>query len=57
MPDSLKDALDIMSKSELVSKTIGENVFEYFIKNKKNDWQKYNSQVTDYERTTLLHLM
>lgn len=49
LPTSLKDAIDLMQQSELVRKTLGDHVFESFIKNKQLEWDTYRSQVTDYE--------
>ena len=39
----------IMESSELVAETLGEHVFEYFIKNKRKEWDEYTSYVTPFE--------
>ena len=49
LPGSLWEALQITEKSELVRKALGEPVFRSFIQNKKIEWDRYRSQVTDYE--------
>lgn len=49
LPDSLYSAILIMEESELVKDTLGEPLFEKFIKNKKAEWERYRIQVTDYE--------
>ncbi|HWD72635.1 MAG TPA: glutamine synthetase, partial [Actinomycetota bacterium] len=36
-------------RSELVAATLGEHVFEWFIRNKKAEWQEYIAQVTQWE--------
>ena len=36
-------------ESELVRNALGEHVFQSFIRNKKIEWDRYSSQVTDYE--------
>ena len=29
--------------------TLGEQVFEYFLRDKREEWQRYREQVTDHE--------
>lgn len=57
LPDSLYSAILIMEKSNLVKETLGEPLFEKFIKNKKAEWEKYRIQVTDYEINTYLPVL
>ena len=38
-----------MEKSELVRQTLGEHVFDYFLRNKRSEWQDYRRQVSAYE--------
>jgi glutamine synthetase len=49
LPASLWDAIQLTEKSELVRKALGDHVFNAFIKNKTIEWDKYRTQVTDYE--------
>ena len=49
LPDDLFEAIKITEKSALVRKTLGDKVFEYFIRNKKDEWNEYRKQVTEYE--------
>ncbi|MCX5641774.1 MAG: glutamine synthetase, partial [Candidatus Omnitrophica bacterium] len=44
-------------KSSLVRKALGEHIFEQFIANKKIEWDRYRTQVTDYEIKTYLPLL
>src|SRR5436190_2460021 len=46
LPGSLAEALDEMEKSELVAEALGEHVFEWFIRNKRAEWQEYKTQVS-----------
>ena len=46
LPTSLDAAISIMEKSELVAETLGEHVFDYFLKNKRQEWEAYAAQVT-----------
>ena len=38
-----------MERSELVAETLGEHVFDFFLRNKRAEWQEYRRQVTEYE--------
>jgi glutamine synthetase len=49
LPDDLYDAIRITEKSALVKKALGDKVFEYFIRNKKDEWDDYKKQVTRHE--------
>ncbi|WP_169945536.1 glutamine synthetase family protein [Microbispora sp. H11081] len=49
LPQSLDDAITAMERSELVAETLGEHVFDYFLRNKRSEWQEYRRQVTEYE--------
>ncbi|HUZ21387.1 MAG TPA: glutamine synthetase family protein [Acidimicrobiales bacterium] len=49
LPRTLDEALAAMERSELVATTLGEHVFEWFIRNKRTEWEEYTRQVTPYE--------
>ncbi|HET9060289.1 MAG TPA: type I glutamate--ammonia ligase [Acidimicrobiales bacterium] len=49
LPASLSDALDAMERSELVAETLGEHVFEWFLRNKRAEWAAYKAEVTPFE--------
>src|SRR5690606_21780244 len=49
LPSSLDRALLIMEESELVAETLGEQVFNYVLLNKRREWSGYRSQVTPFE--------
>jgi glutamine synthetase len=49
LPDSLLDALREMSRDEIVAEALGEHVFEWFLRNKKQEWEDYRTRVTPYE--------
>jgi len=57
LPGSLADAVDVMSESELVAETLGEHVFEWFIRNKRAEWAAYKSQVTPFELRRYLTML
>jgi glutamine synthetase len=49
LPSSLKDAVDAMERSKLLLDTLGEHVFEWFIRNKRAEWADYKQTVTQFE--------
>ena len=49
LPLSLGRALEVMERSELVAETLGEHVFDFFLRNKRAEWEDYRSQVTQFE--------
>ncbi|HZJ26541.1 MAG TPA: glutamine synthetase family protein [Acidimicrobiia bacterium] len=49
LPQSLAEAVEVMEHSELVAETLGEHVFEYFLRNKRAEWNEYTSYVTPFE--------
>ncbi len=57
LPGSLNDAVDLMERSELVAETLGEHVFEWFVRNKRAEWAAYTTQVTQFELDRYLPLL
>ena len=49
LPSSLGRALEVMERSELVAETLGEHVFDYFLRNKRAEWREYRQQITQFE--------
>jgi len=49
LPDNLFEAVKFMENSALVKETLGDHVFEKFIDNKKIEWDRYRTFVTNYE--------
>ena len=49
LPGNLWEAIQITEQSELVRKSLGEHVFRSFIENKKIEWERYRSHVSNYE--------
>ncbi|HEV7209073.1 MAG TPA: type I glutamate--ammonia ligase [Mycobacteriales bacterium] len=49
LPHSLSDAIRAMERSEFVAETLGEHVFDFFLRNKRAEWDAYRRQVTPYE--------
>lgn len=57
LPGSLYEAIELAEKSELVRKALGDHVFYTFIQNKKVEWDRYRTHVTDYELRNYLPLL
>ncbi len=49
LPGSLDEAIAAMESSELVAETLGEHVFDFFLRNKRSEWEEYRRQVTPFE--------
>ncbi len=49
MPEDLYEAIAAMEKSELVREALGDHVFEYFIRNKRAEWDAYRAYVSPFE--------
>jgi glutamine synthetase len=56
LPASLAEALDAMESSELIPEILGEHVFDYFLKNKRAEWEDYRTQVTPFELRRYINL-
>ncbi|HZO66451.1 MAG: glutamine synthetase family protein [Kribbellaceae bacterium] len=57
LPSSLAEAIHAMEESELVAETLGEHVFDFFLRNKRTEWADYRKQVTPFERQKLLPVL
>jgi glutamine synthetase len=57
LPGNLWEAIQLAENSELVRKTLGDHVFDAFIKNKKIEWDQYRCQVTGYELKRYLPIL
>jgi glutamine synthetase len=49
LPQSLQNAITIAEGSELLADTLGEHVFDFFLRNKRAEWDDYRNQVTAFE--------
>ncbi len=57
LPASLDHAIQYMEESELVAETLGEQVFNYVLMNKRREWREYRTQVTPYELRNNLEIL
>ena len=54
IPSSLGDALKVMESSSLVAEALGEHIFEWFLRNKRNEWRAYKGHVSTFEHDRYL---
>jgi glutamine synthetase len=57
LPRSLQDAIRIAESSELLAETLGEHVFDFFLRNKRKEWEEYRVQVSAFERDRMLPML
>ncbi len=56
MPGSLREALDIMIENPIAKETLGDHIFENYVKIKGAEWDSYRVAVTDWEIENYLEL-
>ncbi|GGP61646.1 type I glutamate--ammonia ligase [Saccharothrix coeruleofusca] len=57
LPQNLGEALTEMENSELLPEVLGEHVYDFFLRNKRTEWDAYRRSVTPYELRTLLPVL
>jgi glutamine synthetase len=54
LPESLGEAIDVMSESKVVEKALGDHIFPRYTALKREEWNDYRVQVTQWELDTYL---
>ena len=49
LPETLGEAIELTAESELVLRTLGEHMFNRFVEIKRQEWEDYRVQVTQWE--------
>jgi glutamine synthetase len=57
LPRNLFEAIAVAERSELLAETLGEHVFDFFLRNKRVEWDEYRVQVSAFERDRMLPLL
>ncbi|MGH3496794.1 MAG: glutamine synthetase family protein [Nocardioidaceae bacterium] len=57
LPHNLDAAIKLMESSELVAETLGEHVFDFFLRNKRSEWRDYRRQVSQFELDRMLSVL
>ena len=55
MPESLKDAIDAFEADEFVQEVLGSHICKKLLQMKKQEWETYRSQVTNWELEEYLY--
>jgi glutamine synthetase len=54
LPKTLYEAIRVMESSEMLAETLGEHVYDFFLRNKRSEWEAYRGQVSAFERDLML---
>ncbi|MDP8959035.1 MAG: glutamine synthetase family protein [Actinomycetota bacterium] len=57
LPETLFGALEAMEGSELVARALGEHVFDWFLRNKRREWDRYQHHVSRFELEEYLPIL
>ncbi len=57
LPGSLREAIYVAEKSEVLREALGPDMFEVLMANKQIEWDRYRSQVTSWELDTYLAVL
>ena len=57
LPRSLNEAIAIAERSELLAESLGEHVYDFFLRNKRVEWDEYRGQVSAFERDRMLPVL
>ncbi|MFY9265472.1 MAG: type I glutamate--ammonia ligase [Solirubrobacterales bacterium] len=57
LPSTLGEAVELAAESELVLRTLGEHMFQRFIEIKRQEWDDYRVQVTQWELDRFLPVL
>jgi glutamine synthetase len=57
LPETLGEAIDVFSQSELARKALGPHIFERYIELKRKEWDEYRVQLTDWEMKKYLAVL
>jgi len=54
LPESLGEAIDELAGSELMQRALGDHIFPRYVELKRNEWDEYRIQVTEWEKERYL---
>ena len=57
LPSDLNEAIRVMESSDIVAEALGEHVFDFFLRNKREEWSDYRRQVTRFELDRYLPML
>jgi len=57
LPETLGEAIDELSRSELARKALGAHIFDRYVELKRKEWDEYRVQLTDWEMKKYLAVL
>ena len=57
LPETLGEAIDALSQSELAKKALGPHIFDRYVELKRKEWDEYRVQLTDWEMNKYLSVL
>jgi glutamine synthetase len=57
LPETLGEAIELTHESELVLRTFGEHIFNRYVEIKRQEWEDYRVQVTQWELDRYLSIL
>ena len=57
LPETLGEAIDELSRSELARKALGPHIFDRYVEIKRKEWDEYRVQLTDWEMKKYLAVL
>ena len=57
LPETLGEAIDELSQSELAKKALGPHIFDRYVELKRREWDEYRVQLTDWEMKKYLPVL
>jgi glutamine synthetase len=57
LPETLGEAIDELSQSELAKKALGPHIFDRYVELKRKEWDEYRVQLTDWEMKKYLPVL
>jgi glutamine synthetase len=57
LPESLGEAIELTAQSELVLRTLGEHMFNRYVEIKRQEWDDYRVQVSQWELDRYLAIL
>jgi glutamine synthetase len=49
LPETLGEAIEVLAESDLVRKALGDHIFERYVELKREEWEEYRIQVSQWE--------
>lgn len=57
MPGDLNEAIELFEASDLMRETLGDQVFDYLLRNKRMEWDRYRTRVSHWELNEYLSIL